>query len=355
MPLGTLLHAYERQARLTPVGRLAARADVKGLLMNRLRLQRDLERYPGITDEVVAPPLVITGLPRTGTTLLHALLAEDPRHRAPLTWEVMFPSPPPGSGAAPSPRRRIARAARRLAWMERLSPGFQAIHEIGAELPQECIAITAHTFVSLRFLVTHDLPAYAAFLEHADHREAYAFHHRFLQHLQWQAPPRRWVLKAPGHLSYLDALLAVYRHAMIVQTHRDPLEAIPSLVSLRASLRRAFSHRADMQRIGSEVVTYWRQAMDNAAAVRSLHDTGQFFDVDYQTLLDQPVDAIDRLYRHFGLSLSAEAEARMRAYLAANPQHKHGLHCYDACDSGMDAERLAPLRQRYRAAMGIEA
>jgi len=348
--LDVLLRAFAEEADLTAVGRLAARGDVRSLLINRLNLQADRTRHAGIAAETVAGPLVITGLPRTGTTLLHALLAEDPGHRAPLAWEVMFPSPPPGQDSAASLQRRQRRAAGRLAWMERLSPGFQAVHEIGAGLPQECIAITAHSFVSLRFLVTHDLPAYAAFLQEADHLQAYGFHRRFLQHLQWQRAPRRWALKAPGHLMHLDALLATYPDAMVVQTHRDPVESIPSLVSLRARLRRAFSRRGDAVRIGDEVIEYWCRALDRAAAVRAQHPSRQFFDLDYGRLVERPLDSVAALYDHFGLRLSPEARERMRAYLAANPQHKHGPHRYAAADAELTAARLAPLRERCLAA-----
>jgi len=339
-----------QEADLTAIGWLAARGDLLSLLVNRLKLQADRARLTGIAAEDVTAPFVVTGLPRTGTTLLHALLAQDPDNRAPLAWEVMFPSPPPGPSSAESREARHRQAAGRLAWMERLSPGFQAVHEIGAGLPQECIAITAHSFVSLRFLVTHDLPGYAALLEATDHRQAYDFHRRFLQHLQWQATPRRWVLKAPGHLANLDALLAVYPDAMIVQTHRDPVESIPSLVSLRARLRRAFSRHADAHRIADEVIGYWCRAIDRAAATRAQRPSRQFFDLDYAALVQRPLDSVAALYHHFGLRLSQPARARMRAYLAANPQHKHGRHHYASGDADLTPARLAPLRERCLAA-----
>lgn len=344
--LDVLLRAYEQDTELTAIGRLAARGDVVSLLANRLRLEADRVQFAGIAAEPIAAPIVVTGLPRTGTTLLHALLAQDPGHRAPLAWEVMFPSPPPGPSSPESRQQRYRRAAARLAWMERLSPGFQAVHEIGAGLPQECIAITAHSFVSLRFLVTHDLPSYAAFLESTDHRPAYAFHRRFLQQLQWQAEPRRWVLKAPGHLGHLDALLAIYPDALVVQMHRDPLESIPSLISLRARLRRAFSRSVDVDRIADEVIGYWSEALDRAAVARAGYPARQFFDLDYSSLVERPLDTVAALYHHFGIELSEPARSLMRDYLAANPQHKHGRHRYEVGNAELSAARLEPLRRR---------
>jgi len=349
-PLDTLLSAFRQEAELTPIGHLAARGDALSLLVNRLQLQADRARHPEIAAQTVDAPMVITGLPRTGTTLLHALLAEDPAHRAPSAWEVMFPSPPPAVAGEVSRRNRIRRAARRLGWMERLSPGFQAIHEIGAELPQECIAITAHSFVSLRFLVTHDLPSYRKFLAGADHRDAYAFHRHFLQHLQWRSDPRRWVLKAPGHLPHLDALLHTYPDSMVVQTHRDPLESIPSLISLRVNLRRAFSRRADPHRVADEVISDWSDALERASVVRNARPSRQFLDVDYRRLVEHPVDTVAQVYEHFGIEFTAVARDRMNRYMAANPQHKHGLHRYAAQDSDLTAERLAPIRDHWQAA-----
>lgn len=350
-PLRALTEAADREARLSAFGRLAMRGDIRRTLVNRLLLERDRERYPAIADERIERPLVITGLPRTGTTLLHALLAQDPAHRAPLTWEVMHPSPPPAV-AADAGADRIARTARQLRWLDRLVPRFQAIHEVGAELPQECIAITAHSFMSLRFIVTHDLPGYKKFLEQTDARDAYGLHRRFLQHLQYAASPRRWVLKAPGHLPHLDALLEVYPDAQIVQTHRDPTVSIPSLASLRTALRSCFSRRVDPASSGPEVAAYWAHALERADDVRRSHAEKPFYDVEYDALMADPIGTLRELYRRLGRELDADTEARMRAYLDANPQGKHGRHAYTAEQFGLKPGMVEDLFADYRARMG---
>jgi len=250
--LEQLLYSLRTEAFLSPVGHLIAWNDIRRLLLNRARLATDRERWPRIPDEAVHQPVFITGLPRSGTTLLHGLLASDARLRAPLTWEVMSPSPPPGQCDGRAVQHRIRRARRQLRWFDRLAPGFQAVHEVGAELPQECIAITAHSLRSLRFLVTYRMPGYADYLEQTDMEETYRHHRRFLQQLQCGRPDRRWVLKAPAHLASLDALAAVYPDAVVIQTHRDPLTTLPSLASLRVAARSAFASRVDAREVGRE-------------------------------------------------------------------------------------------------------
>jgi len=351
-PLRVLSESCEREAGLTLFGRLAMRGDIQRMLVNRLRIQEDRRRLPAIAGERIERPLFITGLPRTGTTLLHALLALDPAHRAPLTWETMYPSPPPYEGGRDDSAVRIKRTARRLRWLDRLAPRFQAIHEVGAELPQECIAIMAHTFISLRFLVTHRLPEYAEYLSRADDKPAYEFHRRFLQHLQFQASPRRWVLKAPAHLPALGALLAVYPDARIIQTHRDPMESIPSLASLRTELRQCFAREVDPAVVGPEVAAYWARSLERAGEVRQQADTGHFYDVRYEDLMNDPLGTLRALYDRLGLAWSREVETRMRNYLDANPQGKHGRHHYRLQHFGLETASIGRLYAQYRTRMG---
>ena len=204
-PLRLFLRALQHEGRLTLLGRIAARADITGLLATRLRLEADRKRYPGIADEVIRRPLFVVGLPRTGSTLLHHLLAQDPGGRVARAWEVMEPSPPP-ERARYETDARIGRAARRLAWFDRIAPEFKRIHPLGAELPLECIAIMSASFVSPRFHTTYHVPSYQTWLAGADLQPAYDFHRRFLQHLQWRAPAGHWVLKAPSHVFGFEPL-----------------------------------------------------------------------------------------------------------------------------------------------------
>ncbi|MGH7332555.1 MAG: sulfotransferase, partial [Candidatus Rokuibacteriota bacterium] len=208
-PLRLVLQGLEHEARLTLIGRITAREDIVGLLANRLRLQEEGLRHPEIGAEQVRHPLFIVGMPRTGSTLLHHLLARDPASRVAQAWEVMAPSPPPEK-ATYETDPRIARAARQLRWFDAIAPEFKAIHPLGAQLALECIAIMSASFLSSRFHTTYRVPTYQNWLEGQDLGPAYRFHRRVLQQLQWRMPAGRWVLKAPSHLVAFDALLEAY-------------------------------------------------------------------------------------------------------------------------------------------------
>jgi hypothetical protein len=354
-PLRLVLEGLETEARLTLLGRVVARRDLIGLLTNRLRLTEDRKRYPGIADQRIARPFFIIGLPRTGSTLLHHLISQDPASRAPQAWEVMTPSPPP-EGARYETDPRIADAERKLAWLDWLAPDFKAIHPLGARLAIECIAILSHTFLSSRFHTTYRTPSYQAWLKKQDRTPAYAYHRRFLEHLQWRTRADRWVLKAPAHLYALDALLAIYQDALIVQTHRDPRMVLGSVASLTVSLQSAFAEPLDLAEIGREVLQSWTEGLERGMHVRRSGPAGaeRFFDVNYQQLLANPIGTVRRIYAHFELPLTAEAEDRMRSHLRGNPQHKHGRHAYDLKAFGLDGPALDQQFRSYREFFGIE-
>jgi len=346
-PLGRLLHALEHEAELTFFGRIIARADLVRLLENRLRMTETRRRHPEIDAEEIRSPVFILGLPRTGTTILHELLAQDRANRVPMTWEVMHPWPPP-ERAAYENDPRIAEVEKHFAGIERLIPGFQAMHPMGARLPQECVALTAHDFASMLFSTTHRLPSYQAWLDTADLRWVYASHRRQLQYLQWRCRGERWVLKSPGHLWALDALLAVYPDARIVQTHRDPLKVVASLTSLVTLLRSLASDRPDPFAVGAEWAPRLAAGLERAMAVRArgLPATARVLDVQFTDFMRDEMRTVRRLYTHFDLELSPEAEAHMRRFLAENPRDRHGVHRYTLADAGLDP---ATERGRYAA------
>lgn len=351
-PLRALLASLEGEAALTPFGRLIARADLVRLLTNRLRMTDVLARHPDITRAPVARPLFVVGLPRTGTSILHELLAQDPANRVPMSWEVMHPYPPPERATYASDAR-IAAVEKHLAGVDRVLPGFKAMHPMGAELPQECVALTAHDFASMLFSTTHRVPTYQAWLDAADLRPVYASHRRQLQYLQWRCPAEHWVLKSPGHLWALDALLREYPDAQIVQTHRDPLKVVASLSSLVATLRGMASDAIDRAAIGAEWTARLADGLARATAVRDRWPAAAPapFDVQFADLLRDEIGMVRRIYAHVGRRLSPEAEQRMRAFLAANPRDKHGAHRYTLADAGLDPAveraRYAAYQQRF--------
>ena len=353
-PLRRLLEGYDTEAGLSVIGRLAARRDTLSLLVNRLRLVEDRKRHPAIAAETIRRPLFIVGLPRTGSTLLHQLLAHDPGSRVPQAWEVMFPSPPPDR-ASYETDPRIDQAAAQLRWLDRMAPEFKASHPLGARLALECIAIMSYSFLSSRFHTTYHVPSYQEWLEGQDLRPAYALHRRFLQHLQWRAPGERWILKAPSHLYGLDALFETYPDAIVVQTHREPLVVLPSVASLTAVLQRVFTDRIDLGEIGLEVTRRWANGLERAMDLRRSGRVpgDRFLDVRYHDLIADPMAVVRDIYTRFDLPLTDEAERRMQRHLAANPQGKNGVHRYALDTFALDSAELTHRFQAYREHFGL--
>lgn len=352
-PLGRLLESLEAEARLNPMGWLATRYDLIHLLVNRLRMEEDRKRNPAIAEEETRRPIVIAGLPRTGTTLLHSLLALDPASRVPLTWETMYPSPPP-EAATYLTDRRIGLVDSQMRWFHRMVKGFDRIHPVGARLPIECLLITSHSFLSYQFETTHRLPSYLEWLEAQDLRPAYEVHRRFLQHLQWRCPGERWVLKAPAHMFDFEALFSVYPDACVVMTHRDPIEVTASNASLTATLRSAFSDEVDPFEVGPECSRRWAEAIGRAlrSRDRGCAPAERFLDLYYADLTADPIGAVRKLYTHFDLPFPEGLEERTGEFLRRNPKDRFGAHRYSLERFGMNLEeetrRYAAYRERFR-------
>src|SRR5262249_30383522 len=185
----------------------------------------------------------------------------------------------------------------------RLAPPVKRIHPMHACWPIECVAIMSHTFVSHQFPSTYYVPSYQRWLASQDWRPIYAFHRQFLQHLQWRCSAARWVLKSPSHLFALEALLAVYPDARIIQTHRHPLQVMASQASMDAGLRRAFGHRIDLQEIGTEVLREWASGVEGAMKVRH-GDPSRFCDIYYTDFARDPMATVRRIYAAFGMRLT---------------------------------------------------
>jgi hypothetical protein len=325
-PLERLLRSYHDEAELTTLGRITVRELLVSLLDNLLRMEAERAANPAIERQQIVAPVFIVGLPRTGTTHLHGLISQDPANRAPLTWEVMYPAAPAATRAEIDRVRALT--ATRLGWANRLAPEFMRIHPIAPDLPQECIAITAQVFMSIQFHTTHNVPSYQDWFEDASQALGYDFHRRLLQHLQAKRPGDRWVLKAPGHLFALEGLLQRYPDAKIVQTHRDPLRVMASMASHATVLRRAFSDRAEPRQIAADWADRWARALDRFLAVRDRSPAAQFLDVSYESIEQDPLATIERVYDFLGWPLTGEARAAINAFLAANPKNKHGVHRY---------------------------
>ncbi len=361
--LGRLIQSLEEDARLTPFGRFFARKQLVEALAHRLRMIEWRNRHPQVAGERIERPLFVLGLPRTGTTLLYSLLARDPAHRAPLSWEVDSPNPPPtAEGYDTDPR--IEEVGRRMAQLHSLAPDFNSIHPVGEMLPQECIAMTALEFMSLRFEMTFNVAGYQRWLAHQDMAQTYRFHRHFLQHLQSGGRRGRWVLKSPGHLGPIAALLGEYPDAMIVQTHRDPLRVIPSVSSLEYTMRAVSSDDVVPEEIGAQMLWLWSTMLDQGMRERGAHERAiaehegeggrsPFLDLHFQEIISDPMACVDRIYDYFGLELSSEARSGMERYLKEKPTADHGPHSYSLEGFGLSAERVEETFKRYCEHFGV--
>jgi len=344
-PIERLLDSYRREAELTTLGRITVRELLVSLLENLLRLETERVANPDVERQAIADPVFIIGLPRTGTTHLHGLMSQDPANRAPFTWEVMYPAARGTTRDEIDPVR--ARTQSRLDWANRLAPEFMRIHPIAPDLPQECIAIHAQAFMGIQFHTTHDVPSFQDWFERDSQDLAYDFHRRLLQHLQAHRPGSRWVLKAPGHLFSLGALLRRYPNARIVQTHRNPLRVMGSMASHATVLRRAFSDRADPVRIAADWADRWGRALDDFLAVRDRAKPEQFLDIGYESIERAPLETVERVYDFLGWPLTDSGRAAIAHFLAANPKDKHGVHRYTLEQYDLDRAELTRRFARY--------
>ena len=338
--LQVFLRACAEEADLSLFGHLGTRWDVGRLLSNLLRLREEELRAPEILEERIERPIFVTGLPRSGTTFLHQLLAADEDNQVPRVWQLIHPYPAPGIN--PGHDRRRARVARQLRMFQVLSPGFRQMHPIGAESPQECSEITAHVFTSPRFDTTYSVPSYREWLDGVGHLDAFYFHKRFLQHLQHQADRSgRWVLKCPDHIFTLPEIRAVYPDARFVFVHRDPLRVMGSVARLTEILRRPFTRHIDRAALGHQECARWslgaelmvRAAEEEPFAERILH-------IHHRELVGDPLGSVEELYRHFGLRLGPETATRIGAIVQANPNGGYGANRYRIDDYGMDVDEI---------------
>jgi hypothetical protein len=353
--LAKLMDSIESDGRLTLFGRYFARRQMLELLSHRLQLVEYRKRHPEIADEVIRRPFFILGLPRTGTTLLYGLLAEDPSNRAPLSWELDDPCPPAETETYQTDPR-IERTQKRFDQVEQLAPGFQTIHPVGALMPQECIVSTASEFMSIRFQMSFDVSSYDEWLLQQDMTATYDHHRRFLQHMQSRHMKERWILKSPGHLGPIDTLFATYPDAMVVQAHRDPVRVIPSVANLEYTMRLIASDDVDPLRVGRQMIHVWSTLLEQGMKARARHPERerQILDLSMREVVSDPILCVEKIYRYFELELSLVARERMQRYLELHPKNEFGIHRYGLEAFGLDAEVVSAAFKGYRERFGIE-
>ena len=348
--LDRLADALDTEGRINDIGQAVVPGELTTYLEDRLAITAYRAAHPEVATVDVVPPIVIVGQGRTGTTILHDLLALDPATRVPSTWEVDRPVPPPET-ATYDTDARIAEVDETLAMVDLVLPGFRAMHPMGARLPQECVRITGSDFRSMIFPTQSHVPSYGHWLLHeTDMASAYRWHRVFLQHLQSHHPTTRWVLKSPGHIWCLDKLLAEYPNALLVQTHRDPLRIIASLASLVAHLRKLACDDPTIPEAAEEFAEYIVDGLDRSLDARESGVVGpdQVVDLQFAEFMTDPFGTIRTIYDHLDLELTAETEERMRDYLAANPKGAHGVHHYTWDATGLDLGVWRDRARRYQ-------
>lgn len=330
------LEAIERESRLHLAGRLLTRAEVLRTLRNRLQLAELWRREPAILDAPLAPPAFVVGSPRSGTSILHELLALDRSNRAPLLWEMSHPV----EALAGDALRAVGDAV--TTWWHDLQPEYETMHANSGDLPNECIYITLHEFLSDHWGGNHNAPSYDRHLAKADQRPAYRYHERFLKTLQRRAHGDRWLLKAPSHLFQLKALFDVYPDARIIHTHRDPAQTIPSVLSLMGTLKWMRCEESDpvasARRTAAGYAQLFRQEIADRAS-GALPDA-QFADVRYTDVVSDPAATVERLYDALGWPVPPGFLDAVTAYIASKPRGARGLHAYSLEEMGLDAAAI---------------
>jgi hypothetical protein len=337
-PLEILLRSLRDEARLNTRGVIMMHGTMLRLLTNRLLTEKAFAENPAMTGTPVARPLFVIGFPRTGTTLLHNLLACDPAARWLRLWEGLYPAPSPQSLAADP---RIAQVEQWTASFEKLVPRLATAHKLEPRGPEECLWLIEHTFTDLIFELRAHVPAYSEWLvQHEADAEIYRYYRRQLQMLGAHGRGQHWVFKAPRHLPGLSGLLEVFPDANIVQTHRDPAAVLPSLCSLCEILRGAASDEVGKTAIGA----HWRQRLQNifkrGREVRSGADTKKFLDVQYAGLVADPISTVRHIYEYHSYEFTGEFETNMQQWLAENRQHQHGAHNYSLEEYSLNAAQV---------------
>ncbi len=348
-PLALFLDSLEREGRMNAAGRMIARERALLHMVNRLGYVGDRKRIPAIAEQRIEKPVFIIGFPRTGTTILHDILAQDPASRAPLTWETMFASPPP-EAATFDTDPRIALCASLLPSPETETERdrqFRAMHPMGATLSQECVTMMGEAMCTPLFHNQFRVPSYEDWVDReADWRPVYDFHQQQLQHLQLHVKRDRWVLKTGAHMWGLEHLLHTYPDARIVFTHRDPVKSVTSYASLTTLVRSAGSDEVDRFEVAKDWTARLRHVVEHALAVRSevsaagAYPDALFYDMYFPDFVADQFGVVSDIYQALGLPMTAEGAARMQAFIADNPKGKHGLHTYTPEEYGLDPETI---------------
>ncbi|MGA9101161.1 sulfotransferase family protein [Aeromicrobium sp.] len=336
-PLTVLTAALVDEARLSEMGLALTQQRLTALLADRLRLRKYQSDHPEVLEQDVVVAAEICGLPRTGSTLLHRLLASSPLVTSTLSWETSYPLPFPGEGPDAELRKQKARARYEM-FME-MAPDFGDIHTIEWDGPEEDVIVLDRTFTSMSFDSFYWVPTYGDWLREFDQAPAYRELREWLQALQWQDPTRQgrpWVLKSPHHLTAVDTVLDTFGDCKIVMTHRSPTKAVPSYASMVCAISGQYSDDVNPLEVGP----YWRDRF--VVALRAFTEVrdrrpDRIVDVGFKDQMSDPVGTAARVLDELGIPADRDA---LEAYMDRNREEKHGSHTYTAEDFGLSEAEL---------------
>ena len=343
--LERLCRSLNEEAKLNDVGKMALPQLMGKLLTNRLKIEDWYRRHPEIDDEQIVAPLIGLGLPRTGSTALSCLLAEDPNARSLLVWEAGEPAPPPATVEGPDPR--IAATEFSMSMQHELAPRLASLVPMAPNGPEECQDLMALTFKSHYFLAFAHIPSYADWFLETDLTATYEYERRALKLLQWRAPRRPWRLKCPTHLLFLPALDRAFPDARFVMTHRDPTDVMVSVADVFAEVQGMFADEIDLSYLGPLNVEHWSLGMSRAMAFRDAGNAHRFFDLDFHAVQSDPINEVRRLYEWLGEPMTDDFEAGMRRWWAANAEKREQNVHPTAEEFGLDLDAVRPLFADY--------
>lgn len=343
--LDVLIASADKEAALNEAGRAMFDGQTTMLLMRRLEIEDWYARHPEIEEQEIVAPLMILGLPRTGSTALHCLLGEDPAVRVMRNWETMNPCPPPEK-ASELTDPRIAVMEQHMARRDKLTPRMKQMLPSTAISPTEDQLTMGYDFKSQIFQASFRIPSYVEWLNHkADLVPTFRYVKRVLKLLQWRCPPDSWMLKNPSYSMFIGALDEVFPDARYCMTHRDVAAVIPSVSDLYYEMHKPNTDTPDKAWIGDITSRMCELQMHRMIDFRDGGREDRFFDIYFAPFQKDPFPVVQKLYDFLGKPFTPQARERMEAWRRDTPREKHGKHDYDAAEFGLDPEGL---RERFR-------
>ncbi|HUE45394.1 MAG TPA: sulfotransferase [Aestuariivirgaceae bacterium] len=336
--LGQLVQSLDHDADLHLIGRVFMRQYIRNALINRLLLQEHRRARPEVHEAPLRPPIIITGLPRTGSTWLHQVMSRVPGFFAPPYWLLVRPLPArPGD----TEEARKSAAGREVRVWKSITPSLRDKHKISVTAPEECIFALSLTFQTQIFMVPAE--SYLAWYASSDRQGKYADYRSILMVLQAMHPDKTLLLKAPDHLGGLDALCAAVPEARIVQLHRDPVKIMSSVASLAYSAQYGLTNRRDPARVAASLADYFETTLRRNLAQRP-HLPVPLLDLRYDQVVADPVGTVAQILKAFHRPLASRDRARLASYVDRKAKDQRP-HRYSGTDFGLDDAQTA---ERFR-------